>query len=354
MTKRLRRLLLAGLMTGFLSVPALAADALDQSEAFMKAGQAALVQDEWYLALLLWEDISPESPLYPAVQKQFSQLKRQFSNQGASFEDLVSGKAMEKAYAESREGHWVAAVYYLNKVSPESSYAKRARNQREDWLQQIENMGTSYKIEYARYERAYLDALELWEDDGYYASLRSLRRIRPESPFYLRARALLHYVRSQYADLPNDLQEVEEPNNPPETFYRNRSFSVGVQGRMGLPLGHSPAGGGGLGLSWYPIPEAALHLEANIFPINGSMVGFIPLTVRYVHPVSQTWDVFAGGGAFASLASNGNVLGLLAEAGAIWQFDPRWALELNADYGFPVTSGMTQTLGGRLGVQMTF
>lgn len=352
MTKKLRRLLLAGLMTGFLGMPALAAEELDQSEAFMKAGQAALLEDEWYLALLLWEDISPDSPLYPAVQQQFNQLKQKFSNQGASFDDRISGKALDKAYVEARQEHWVAAVYYANKVHPESSYAKRARVLREEWADEIKDRGTTYKMEFARYERAYLDALELWEDDDFYASLRSLRRIRPESPFYLRAQAILHYVRGHYANLPSDLQQDDQ--TPTETFYRNRKFSIGLQGRMGMPLGYAPSAGGGLGLSWYPIQEAAIHLEANVLPINGGVVGFIPLTARYLHPINQSWDLFAGGGGFMTVATNGNAFGLLAEAGAIWQFDPSWALELNADYGFPLSGGDTQTLGARLGIQMTF
>ncbi|HEY9844363.1 MAG TPA: hypothetical protein V6D23_28090 [Candidatus Obscuribacterales bacterium] len=357
MKVKLRSMLLAALISGFLSAPAPAAQPLNQGEAFFKAGQTALMQDEWYLALILWEDIPADSELYPVVHEQLDELRETIEEEGDDFDELLSGKALEKADAEARQGHLVAAIYYLDKVNPGSSYAQAAASMRAQWRRQLAQAGTNFDAELNSYAQAYEEALRIWERDNYYESLRRLRRIKSDSPYYYRARAILRYVRTQLADLPLDIRQDEpgdDSDNRADHWMRaQRSFALGLQGRIGLPLGDSPAGGGGLGLSWYPIPQAAVHLEANIFPLNGSMAGFIPLTGRYILPLDTSWDLFFGAGGYWSGGPNVSVFGVMAEAGTTWQFHPHWALELNADFGLPLSPG-AQTLGGRLGVLTTF
>lgn len=360
MTKTLRKYLLAGLISGFLSVPALAAEPLNQGEAFFRAGQSALAHDQWYLALTLWDDIPINSEAHDKVREQFNKLKRQLNTQGVSFEQALSAKALEQAQAEADQGHWVAAIYFLGKVAPDTPSANIARRKLNAWRQELSNTGSGYEAELDRYAREYQQALQVWEYDNYYDSLRRLRRIQPDSPFFHRAQALLGYARAQIANLPQDLNSDYRPNNRPtdrpvsRPRQVERSFAIGLQGRVGFPFGDAPAGGGGLGLSWYPIPQAALHLEANLFPLNTGLIGFVPLTARYVMPIDPAIDIFLGAGGFWSAGNKVSVLGVLGEVGSTWQMTPDWALEVSGDYGIPLSSPGTQTLGLRLGVMKTF
>lgn len=359
MQKRLRSAMLAVLLAGFLSAPVLAAAPLNQGEVLLRSGQEALLQDEWYLALTLWDDIPLDSQAYSMVKEQFERLRGQLEARGETLEQALSGKAYEMAQEAEDQLHLVAALYFLDKVSANSEYAYQAMTLRQIWRKQLRQQGRSYESELREYSEAYQGALRSWQRDNYHSALRRLRAIGPDSPFYLRARAILRYARTQLADLPADLMSDDPVKQPPEIPASwapvPRNLAVGLQGRLAWPLGESLGAAGGLGLSWYPIRQLALHLEANAFPILGNLSWFVPVSARYVHSLQPTWDLYAGLGGFWSQAGNASGFGLLGEIGTTWEFTPGLALELGLDYGIPFEAGLNQhTAGARLGIMKTF
>lgn len=361
MHKRLSASLLLAVLIGSLSLPVLAATPQNEGEVLIQVGQDSLILNEWYLALLLWQDIPVESSSYPQVKEQFERLRQRLNSSGQSLEQALSAKMFTKAQQEADKGYLVSALYFLEKVDANSEEAYQAQFLNQQWMRQLRQQGIDYQAQLRDFTREYHLALQSWEQNHYVAALRKLRAIQPDSPFYVRARAILRYARTQLANLPNDLldERFNEPEiiSRPETpqLIRPRSLALGIQGRAALPLGESFAGGGGLGLSWYPFRQMALHLEANAFPILNNVSWYVPLTLRYVQPVNQDLDLFAGAGGFWAAAGNRDGLGLLGELGLTWALNSHFALEAGLDYGVPMSTGLNQhTAGLRLGLLTIF
>lgn len=357
MSKSFQKLLLAALLAGGFSAPALAEAPLSQGEAFFRSGQTALTQEQWFLAMLLWDEIPINAEAYPQVREQFRQLQRKLRARGLSLDEALAAKTLEIANSEARQGHLISALYFLSRIPPSTSSNEAAQRLAQRLRHQLAANQEDYQAALERYTQSYRSALRAWNPDDINVSWRQLHAIPAESPYYYQAQALEGYFRQTLTVEPPEFNPDYRPHQPeprhqPEFRMPQRHFALGVQGRLGF-AGDTSAGGG-LGLSWFPSRQAALHLEANLFPLSNGLSAYIPLTARYLMPLDPNWDIYLGAGGFWSGGQNVSVFGLVGEVGTTKQFAPGWSFDFGGDYALPLSTPGAQTLGLHLGLLTTF
>jgi len=131
------------------------------------------------------------------------------------------------------------------------------------------------------------------------------------------------------------------------------------------PLALSLQGVGALswGGGWLPDPGLMLGVEYNWDPHFGLFAGaagflqssgfssYVPLSLRYHHPLSPAQTLFGGVGGFVVYAPGaGLVPGALLEVGSEYRLNPHWSLSLSLDTGLSFGSALAFTTGLRGGL----
>lgn len=175
-------------------------------------------------------------------------------------------------------------------------------------------------------------------------------------------------------DKPSDKKEIPEKKviqaqdkNPYLQPARNvesvsphpASFLLTVHYREGFALNSASSqnisfnnytGGGGIGMSYYFMPNFGLNIEGNIFKGTNNNSFFIPISLMFRPLIMNNFELYTGAGGFVSYVNNQLPIGAIAELGGLAKITRNFGFSFGIDWGMTLIPVQSQTLGAKSGL----